>query len=414
MALAMQEPADSGSVDVAGSTITDGSSLILLDPQLTHTSKWWWYYATITGTDGRTLTLDIANRDAIWNGGNVTVASRNGFWSYGLDQPWQSWDTMTFEASPNRIRFTKTSAFTADTIHVAYYPVYSHAMMIAKIEAWALDDNVHETTSTTSLILGTTAERSNGYGKTCPAADLYGFRIEDESAMGSKNVALLTNGVHPGEHCASWAFVEAIDFLLSADPHAEFLRQHWIFYVYPDVNPQGRYGGLFRSAPDALESDYNRIWGGTTSGTQVDFRDAIIADTGGEINLLLDFHGFNHVYNDRLHCGLVYGLTSLDHPAWRTAVHNFNPTWSLSDFTGISGSTGAWALANLDTDSSISVAVTLEAGSSVNYTQQEYRDMGRRSMYAISQATSQGLFPVQAARTKTPAPRNCYSGYSAA
>ena len=54
-----------------------------------------------------------------------------------------------------------------------------------------------------------------------------------------KKVVLLSGRVHPGEVTASHALHGIITFLLSNDPKAELLREYFIFFVVPMLNPDG-------------------------------------------------------------------------------------------------------------------------------------------------------------------------------
>ena len=63
---------------------------------------------------------------------------------------------------------------------------------------------------------------------------------------GGKKVVLITGRVHPGEVTASHAVHGLIDFLLSENPCALRLREHFIFFVVPMLNPDGVARGYSR------------------------------------------------------------------------------------------------------------------------------------------------------------------------
>jgi len=401
MTLAIQEPTDSGCCDVASSAVDDGSSLVTLYPRRTWESKWWWYYATITGTNGRTMNLDIAVADAR-NG--ISLTFRNGFWSYSADGPWHNWDSVGTQTSPDRIRFTKSSAFDQDTIHVAYYPVLSWGQTEALVETWKESEFVFPTISgDADLIVGTVAEDTTSFGRTCPAANLYGFMITDSAAVGPKNKGLLVSGVHPGETPGSHGLNAAVEFLLSDDPLAVILRTYWEWYIYPNVNPQGRYGGLYRNSPDVgVNVDWNRIWGGGTSDVVDDWRTVIDADTEGEINFYCDFHCYNFDYgggSDFLDTALQWQPTGLKNAEFASLyVANYDSAFNwISWGGGITGTTAQWVEANLDNAGSLKVSMTSESQSRAAATLADYQLFGERIVKACADSTvSGGIFPVQA------------------
>lgn len=392
MTLAIQEPLDSGAMVLASSVVDDANSLITLFPRRTYASSWWWYYCTVTGANGRTVTVDIARANH-WN--SMLTTTRHGCWAYSLAGPWFDWDTTEFIESPARIRFTAATPFTSGTIHVAYYPVYTWGMVEAQVAEWKASPYVFPTPSAdANLVIGTTAARDNGHGRLCPLANLYGFRIEDPAMPGQKNVALITCGVHPGEHPAQWTLLALVEFLLSADADAVALRQTWAFNVYPNVNPQGRYGGLFRNAPD-FAADYNRIWAANSSGTLVTVRTAIAADAP-VVTLFLDLHCYNHNYGGafpRENVGLMEGVTTREHPAWETHLLAHDDRYDNIEWPAVTGTINQWVEANLDAGD-LTVSATPEAASSVTYGPTHYALYGEDMMRALADATAAGLFPV--------------------
>ncbi|EAN88326.1 putative metallo-peptidase, Clan MC, Family M14 [Trypanosoma cruzi] len=54
-----------------------------------------------------------------------------------------------------------------------------------------------------------------------------------------KKVVLLSGRVHPGEVTASHGIHGVISFLLSRDPRAALVREYFIFYIVPMLNPDG-------------------------------------------------------------------------------------------------------------------------------------------------------------------------------
>lgn len=138
-----------------------------------------------------------------------------------------------------------------------------------------------------------------------PPQPIFGYRITDPDATGPKQHVVLTGSNHAREDPACWSLHGMIEFLVSTDPRAAELRRHFIFDVYPVVNPDGKLylevphrSPNFRSVngnPEltaAGESNHNRVWYTNGRFTSIDVtKSSILRDTGGSPDYLLDFHG---------------------------------------------------------------------------------------------------------------------------
>ena len=61
-----------------------------------------------------------------------------------------------------------------------------------------------------------------------------------------RKAIILTARVHPGESNASWMMKGVIQFLVSDDDKAMFLRNHYVFKIIPMLNPDGVIVGNYR------------------------------------------------------------------------------------------------------------------------------------------------------------------------
>lgn len=61
-----------------------------------------------------------------------------------------------------------------------------------------------------------------------------------------KKAVILTGRVHPGETVGSWMMKGLIDFLISEEKEAAFLRENCIFKIIPILNPDGVIQGNYR------------------------------------------------------------------------------------------------------------------------------------------------------------------------
>jgi cephalosporin-C deacetylase-like acetyl esterase len=167
------------------------------------------------------------------------------------------------------------------------------------------------------MVLGTTPgwPKSPAYpdDPEIPPQDIYGYQITDPNAEGPKVKMILAAGNHSTEFTGNWVLEGMVNFLAGNDPRAHFLRRKAVVFVYPDINPEGRYQAVHRinlqAAPDpnaggnlrkrgnpelyaAGLDDHNRVW--TTKG-QFSTIDTITAamrrDTGGSADYLWDMHG---------------------------------------------------------------------------------------------------------------------------
>ena len=74
-----------------------------------------------------------------------------------------------------------------------------------------------------------------------PVHPLYGYKITDPLSSQPKQKVVMIAGNHGFEHADNWNLQGAIDFWVSDDPNAVLLRRDTELYVYPMVNPDGRF-----------------------------------------------------------------------------------------------------------------------------------------------------------------------------
>lgn len=80
--------------------------------------------------------------------------------------------------------------------------------------------------------------------------------LSDPVDIAVRKSIILTSRVHPGETNASWLMNGVIDFLVSDDEHAEFLRSTFVFKIVPMLNPDGVIVGNYRCS--LMGHDLNR------------------------------------------------------------------------------------------------------------------------------------------------------------
>ncbi|MCP4710937.1 MAG: hypothetical protein GY869_20125 [Planctomycetes bacterium] len=145
------------------------------------------------------------------------------------------------------------------------------------------------------LVVGASAGNVGG-DPDVPRHNLYGYQITDPCGVSFKSKAVVLTGNHNTETTGNWAFEGLVNFLIGAEPEADWLRRHVEFFVYPMVNPDGRYTGTGRGNPEmtaeGFGTDHNRVW--DTQGQGLSTIDALTTamqvDTGGDADYLFDFH----------------------------------------------------------------------------------------------------------------------------
>lgn len=78
--------------------------------------------------------------------------------------------------------------------------------------------------------------------------------IPEEIAV--RKAIILTSRVHPGESNASWMMQGVIEFLVSDDDKAQYLRDTYVFKIIPMLNPDGVIVGNYRCS--LVGQDLNR------------------------------------------------------------------------------------------------------------------------------------------------------------
>jgi murein tripeptide amidase MpaA len=66
-----------------------------------------------------------------------------------------------------------------------------------------------------------------------------------------RKAVVLTSRVHPGESNASYIMQGILDFLVSDDEGARYLRNNFVFKIVPMLNPDGVIVGNYRCSLSA-------------------------------------------------------------------------------------------------------------------------------------------------------------------
>ncbi len=279
---------DGGSLDIANTTIDEVTSPLapVLDLAPRHTwnedpTKWW---AMHFRADGFLDTTPQFTLPIHW--GAYPKSDQRMVYSYDLVN-WQYFDNGLNGGT--KYSFSNSTPFTQDQVYVSSVIPYPVSKTEAYVNSIKSSPYVHPTASSDpNLVVGMTPGTVGGWyayptdpndqvtwnhytddlGRTVEPQKLYGFKITDESATGPKAKIVITVGSHPSETLSHYAVEGLVNKLLSSDPQMAELREMAEFYIYPQLNPEGRYHGYYRTSPvrpsstnpDENGGDHNRTW----------------------------------------------------------------------------------------------------------------------------------------------------------
>src|SRR3990172_2025591 len=356
-------------------------------PHKSWNSQWWWYAFATEKLVGQTPTFRLSKTDQFQTG---STSHRFGCYATSIDtDTWVEFDTPTIGASD--VEFAAAGALPAGTLYIAHYPMYPFSRTTRKVTEWLLETHVTDTASGTDGVVGTATERANGLeGKTAPGFDSYGLKVTDAGSSETKNKAILVSGNHAGETPGRFALEGAVDWLLSGAANAETLLDWFEFYVYPCVDPQGVWGGYYRSTPQNAALNHNRQWNTTGTLESVDtIKAAIAADTGSAINVGIDFHSQGVTDNSGNNYAYVTDKTVAAYAAFQTEMKALEGAeFNLLDNVYEGGELRQL----LDTYGTPTLNITPEASGLLSYSVADYKTFGENVMKALYEMLVGGYF----------------------
>ena len=228
-----------------------------------------WFHFALHGAADQQVTLRFLNAGACaypkgWDGYQV-VASHDR----------QNWFRIatTFDGTV----MTAHAAPTGDCMYFAYFEPYSYELHLDLLASAAQSPHAAQ-------------ERLGG---TLDGRDLGLLRITDVSAsvpMAQKKRVWVIARQHPGETMAEWFVEGLLERLLDGDDAvSRVLLQRCIFYVVPNMNPDGAVRGNLRT--NAAGTNLNREWAAPTleRSPEVFLVRQRMLETG--VDLCLDVHG---------------------------------------------------------------------------------------------------------------------------
>lgn len=308
--------------------------------------RWRWLYFKASGVLGSAPTFHISSNFA----GDSTpglheLAEHEMVYSYD-NENWSFFDNN--QLSGGTFAFSSSTPFTASEVYIAYAIPYSYGRSVAHTQQvfqspWAMPTHSGDAAG----VVGSSAAGIDDMGRSVPALDVYGYRISDPASDGlglDKRKAVFTTGLHAGETLGTWTYQGLIDWLVSPDPRADWVRQNVEVLAYPTLNPSGRYAGMSRTTVNNSGRDPNGLWdstrwssgaygcGGTACKEIRDLGNAMMADvsaTPGNVDLFVDFHSTVPDYQIDEINGIpedfaYVGSSDLDSPWWN-ALRSLEP-----------------------------------------------------------------------------------------
>ena len=325
---------DQGGLDEANSSV-NGSMVMLAGRDNSIPGEWKWLYFSATNVNGLQLTFQI---DDEFDTGGSNLNQHEMVYSYD-QQTWEFFDNNNRNAAQDTYTFFNDTAFTQNQVYIAYGLPYSSGRVTSHTAQMAASPWVAPTSSgNASFVIGQSPGGIDDLGRVVAPQDMYGYKITDPSATGSKRKIGVMSGVHSNETLADFTLEGLVNFLTGDDLEAGILRKYAEFYIYPMANPDGRYAGYNRSTVQNVSVDPNRFWESPNYGGLDDIKvvgDALLADTGADIDYFIDLH--STVVGKTGHFGFIHPDYQAD-PFWLSFLQLdseiFTNNASLIDLTG--------------------------------------------------------------------------------
>ena len=245
-----------------------------------------WLYFNATNVLNRNITFNIVNVNGEFNFWNSTTDTHMIF-SCDADND-SSWIRITnFNYPNNGSVFTFWYNFTeCNSVRIAPIYPYPYSRMVNYYDGLS-------STYLTKSIIGTSVLDRN----------LYSFKITNSliSDDDKKSIYIISRQ-HPGETYSSWSSEYIINHLLNeSNTNSTELRNNFIFYVMPMLNPDGVFLGYTRTNSDFV--DLNRAWDNVGSEEVNIIRPYIVSINNlKSIDLFLDVHSLGDGLSDTGFC----------------------------------------------------------------------------------------------------------------
>ena len=265
---------DGGSIGIIDAANPSDIRLRLLEDNAAEFRMW--FYFRVAGAKGQKLNFTIVNAgESNANKGLV-----------GMPEPWPDYRVL---ASYDREEwFRLPTSIDGTNGHFSVTPDYD-AIYIANFTPYSMER--HQDVVANALL--SPRGRLHPLGLTPDGQDFDLLQI-GEPGPGKKKCWFMTRQ-HPNETQGAWCIEGVIERLLDEqDPLSRALLQKAVFYVVPNMNPDGSRRGNTRT--NALGSNLNREWQVTTDkAPEVAMVKAKMVEWG--LDFCLDAHAWSGTYN---------------------------------------------------------------------------------------------------------------------
>ncbi|UVW28295.1 M14-type cytosolic carboxypeptidase [Massilia sp. H6] len=236
MSIKISSQFDAGAIEVVNATSANAIDLNIRKDS--HAEIIQWFYFRLQGAQGQACTIRFLNAGqaaypAGWEGYQAMASYDRVNW-FRVPTSFDG-DVMTIEHTPGM-----------DSVYYAYFEPYSWERHLELLDRAQMSENV----------------RMLDLGSTVDGRDLNMLVIGDDSqgeAAPTKKKVWVIARQHPGETMAEWFVEGMLDALLDpAHPFGRQLLNEAVFYVVPNMNPDGSVRGNLRT--NAAGANLNREW----------------------------------------------------------------------------------------------------------------------------------------------------------
>jgi murein tripeptide amidase MpaA len=262
MSIKISSQFDAGAIEVVSATSANAIELNIRKDS--HANIIQWFYFRLQGAQGEPCTIRLLNAGrsaypAGWEGYQAMASYDRVNW-FRVPTSYDG-SVLTIEHTPGM-----------DSVYYAYFEPYSWERHLELLDRAQMSEHV----------------RMADLGSTVDGRDLNMLVIGEPSA-GKKKVWVIARQ-HPGETMAEWFVEGMLDALLDpAHPFGRQLLKDSVFYVVPNMNPDGSVRGNLRT--NAAGANLNREWMNPSLERSPEVYLVLekMKETG--VDLFLDVHG---------------------------------------------------------------------------------------------------------------------------
>ncbi|MDY0975408.1 M14-type cytosolic carboxypeptidase [Massilia sp. CFBP9012] len=231
MSIKISSQFDAGAIEVVNATSANAIDLNIRKDS--HADIIQWFYFRLQGAQGEACSIRLLNAGnaaytAGWEGYQAMASYDRVNW-FRVPTSFDG-QVLTIEHTPGM-----------DSVYYAYFEPYSWERHLELLDRAQMAENV----------------RMLDLGSTVDGRDL-NMLVIGEPAEGKKKVWVIARQ-HPGETMAEWFVEGMLDALLDpAHPFGRQLMKESVFYVVPNMNPDGSVRGNLRT--NAAGANLNREW----------------------------------------------------------------------------------------------------------------------------------------------------------